>query len=65
MTYKKQFGVYDVQTSEGFSKWFKAFDKAVDFFNSFSKDFAEDAESGDFVRLVNLKTGELLLETIF
>lgn len=58
MTYKKQFGIYEVQSAYEGEKWFKDYDKAVALFNLMAKDLEDD----EFVRLVNLKTGEVLME---
>lgn len=59
MTYKQRYGTYEVQTGDGYDKWFKSYDKAVEFFNAYVRDM-EDAD--DFAKLVNLKTGEILKE---
>lgn len=58
MSYKKQFGVYEVQTAYEGEKWFKDYDKAVAHFLK----MAGDLEDDEFVRLVNLKTGEVIME---
>lgn len=59
MTYKQRYGTYEVQTGDGCDKWFKDYDKAVEFYNAYVGDM-EDTD--DFAKLVNLKTGEVLKE---
>ncbi len=65
MSYYSKFSNYEVQTSDGFVKWFTKRENAIEFYDSFGVDYEADAEPGDWIRLVNSKTKEVLLETVF
>ena len=65
MTYLKKYGNYGIYTDGTVFKWFKDFDKATDYWNNnFTNPAAveEWLEEYESVKLVNLKTGEVIKE---
>ena len=64
MTYSKKYGNYGIYTDGMLYKWFKNKKNAMDFWNN---DIVPDPETAvewleeyDSVKLVNMKTGELI-----
>ena len=59
MTYQNRFGQYAVKIGNATYKWFKDRDKAITCFNWYSE---APEELDDVLRLVEIKTGKVLME---